>query len=166
MGTNPQVTITADVTTWRPELRAQLEQTIRDFDARSTGTPTLSPKPEMEDVTELVMTGWTVKAYTEAMRTLSAGGHVVQVQAIRAAVSSGTGLVSREDVYALGGYDESRTLKGFTRPVNRIQADLVDRGLLDEESADLLEPVYPPVTGYARATAFRVPMEVVRLASA
>jgi hypothetical protein len=159
MGTNPNVSITADVTHWSHAQRQKLEDTIRQLDAQAVAGLADIETPDFGDITS---TGWTQDAYVEAMKGLLSK-HFVQAQVINEAISSGTGSVSREKVYEFGGYDESRSLKGFTRPVNRIQADLVDRGLLPEDADDLLEPIYPPVTGYARATGFRVPLEVVKI---
>ena len=43
------------------------------------------------------------------------------------------------------GYDSSRSLKGFTRPVNRVTLALRDSGDLPEEADELLEPLYVPI---------------------
>ena len=155
MGTNPQVSITADVTHWPHDLRQELEEAIRQLDARAVANLTGLDHHDLDDVPS---TGWTQEAYLEAMKGLL-GKHFVQANVINEAIKTGTGTISRDKVYELGGYDESRSLKGFTRPVNRIQADLEDRGMLPEEAADLLAPIYPPGTGYSRATGFRVPLE-------
>ena len=101
---------------------------------------------------------WTVDAVRELLRRLDREGQV-QAEVIRVAAEAG-GVIGRDDVYELCGYDDERMLRGFTRPTNRITADLQRAGLLPENVAPMLKPLFP--TG-VRASAFRIPSEVVEI---
>jgi hypothetical protein len=105
--------------------------------------------------------GWNAVSLQEFLDRLSIEGPV-QAEAIRLAAKR-EGFVSREDVYALGGYDETRTLRGFTRPANRIAQDFRDRGLLPDTAVDILEAVYDPKFSYVQASGFRIPRELIPL---
>lgn len=52
------------------------------------------------------------------------------------------GFIDRDKVYELGGYAADRSLRGFTRPINRITQGYRDEGALPEQAPDLLEAVY------------------------
>lgn len=107
-------------------------------------------------------TGWTKLALETLLRRLALQAPV-QEATIRLAVEN-DGYVERDDVYRLGEYDESRQLKGFTRPVNRLVQELRDVGDIPEDAADVLVPVYDKGTrGFGWADGFRVPHEVVLL---
>jgi hypothetical protein len=74
------------------------------------------------------------------------------------------GYVSREDVYRLGEHESGRTLKGFTRPVNRLVQDLREAGELPDEAADALSPVYDKMSyGFGWVDGFRTSEEIVNL---
>ncbi len=105
--------------------------------------------------------GWDPVSLQEFMDRLSIEGRV-QAEAIRLA-AKGDGFVSREDVYALGGYDQTRTLRGFTRPARRIAQDFQDRGLLSENAVEILEAVYDSKVSYVQASGFRIPKELIPL---
>ena len=50
--------------------------------------------------------------------------------------------------------------------MNRVTADAIEAGLLEEDADDLLTPDYDPnVTSFQRAMGFRVPIEVVKMAT-
>lgn len=154
--TNPvPVFITADATHWTASQRERLFELISSIGAE--------PADLVPDVDDVESTGWTLELYTEAMKQLLSK-YFVQAQAINEAIKNGTGFVDRATVYALGHYDESRSLKGFTRPINRAMEKLVESGALPDDAADLLAPVYDStVTGYQRAKGFQVPLEIVRI---
>ena len=148
------IIISTDVTAWSNSQRQQLFDQIAAIEAHFTAP----------DLTEVEPSGWTYDLYVEAVSGLLTK-HFVQAQAVTEAIKSGTGYISREDVYKLGGYPASRSLKGFTRPVNRITAQLTEEGKLPADAQDLLETVYDPnLKGYQRAVGFQVPLEVVKLA--
>lgn len=58
--------------------------------------------------------GWTPSTVSELLEQLRKVGGQVQASVIEAAAASG-GWIARERVFELGGYDETRHLKGFTR---------------------------------------------------
>lgn len=158
MHSTTRVVISTDVTAWTTHQREQLFASIATIEAN--GTSTLAADSQLDEVES---TGWTLDAYQEAMAGLL-GKHFVQANVINEAIKAGTGYVSREDVYELGGYPPARSLKGFTRPVNRIVQNLVETGKLPEDAEDLLTPVYDPdIKGYQRALGFQVPLEVVKM---
>ncbi|WP_405092609.1 PIN-like domain-containing protein [Micromonospora sp. NBC_01392] len=101
---------------------------------------------------------WTVDTVRELLRRLDQEGQV-QAEVIRVAAEAG-GVIGRDEVYELCGYDDERMLRGFTRPTNRITADLQRAALLPDNVAPMLKPLYPDGV---RASAFRVPSEVVEI---
>ncbi|AGJ54069.1 hypothetical protein F750_1570 [Streptomyces sp. PAMC 26508] len=64
------------------------------------------------------------------------------------------GFVDRETVYKLGGYDASRMLRGFTKPVATATRRLHELGLIDGTPEELLRAVYD---GDVLASGFGVP---------
>jgi hypothetical protein len=77
----------------------------------------------------------------------------VQAQAILEAALN-DGFVSRETVYELGGYDASRMLRGFTRPVKTATRYLQDSGIDTGDPEEILWAVYEP--GEVLACGFRI----------
>ena len=155
---NPvSITLTVDLAPWTQDQRQRLLDAIASIEAERAGA-TLTAAVEAEEAT-----GWTLAAYREVMAGLL-GKYFAQAKVINEAIKNGTGYVSREEVYSLAGYAESRSLKGFTRPVNRVMDEKVEEGKVPDEAAPLLEPDYDPnIKGYQRARGFRVPLEVVKL---
>jgi hypothetical protein len=98
------------------------------------------------------------------MTRLEAEGKV-QAAAIRRAAANG-GFVSRDDIYDLGGYEEGRTLRGFTRPANRVTQELRTAALIPESAPDPLEAEYDPGFSWVLAKGFRVPAQLVDLLQA
>lgn len=155
-------TITTDVTDWSTPARTELLELIDKLSATAvsgTYTPPATVTPE-----EVEPSGWTQEAYLNVITRLLRKHHV-QVAVIFEAIKNGTGYVSRDQVYELGHYDKSRSLKGFTRPVNRFTEEAQEKELLPNDAEDLLVPDYDPaIKGFQRARGFFVPMEVVKLA--
>jgi hypothetical protein len=152
----PRVSLSFDVTGWTDDQVNRLRAAAAEIGGEAIAVPLADQAYES--------TGWTESTYVEAITRLLSKYHV-QVQAIFEAVKSGEPFVSRERIYEIGAYPASRSLKGFTRPVNRVQQDLVDEGLLPEDAVDLLETAYDPaIKGYQRAIGFRVPVEVIQIA--
>jgi hypothetical protein len=90
------------------------------------------------------------------MRQLDAGSYV-QGRLIREAARRG-GTISRADVYQVAGFPRNRTLRGLTRPPNRLTAALIRSGFVPEDAE------YPFLTRYEsgmRASHFVVPSEMV-----
>jgi hypothetical protein len=96
---------------------------------------------ESRTVPEAVADVWTEDGVRELMRRLDTQ-RPVQAAVIRTAVNQ-DGSASRRIVYELGRYGATRTLRGFTRPINRITAQLQREGLVAEGVAPALRPWYP-----------------------
>jgi hypothetical protein len=60
-------------------------------------------------------------------------------------------------------YDEGRSLRGFTRPPNRIAQEFRDRGIVPAGAVDVLKPVYDPAFSYVQASGFGIPEELIPL---
>jgi hypothetical protein len=88
--------------------------------------------------------GWDTVAVEALLSRLRDEG-AVQGEVIRYAALQG-GFIERDMVYEIADYDESRQLKGFTRPVNRITKAFRDEGLIDEAAVDLFTAVYNPLS--------------------
>lgn len=154
------ITITADVTDWPTSARTELLEIIDKLHAQTAGAAALQHSGGSDDFEP---SGWNAEAFGEIYGKLLS--YPAQCSVILRAISSGTGYVSREDVYELAKYEAGRSLKGFTRPIRRLTQQLIDKGVLTEEVDELLEPDYDEsVKGYQRARGFRVPMEVVKKA--
>jgi hypothetical protein len=155
-------TITTEVTDWSTPARTELLELIDKLSAAAVQGTYTPPAPVIPE--EVEPSGWTQKAYLDVITKLLRKHHV-QVAVIFEAIKNGTGYVSRDQVYELGHYEESRSLKGFTRPVNRFTEEAQEKGLLPDDAEDLLLPDYDPaIKGFQRARGFFVPMEVVKLA--
>ncbi|SEC38537.1 hypothetical protein SAMN04489844_2198 [Nocardioides exalbidus] len=154
------VTITADVTNWPTSARTELLELIDRLSVQAVNGPTLTHADDSDDYEP---SGWNGEAFDEIYGKLLS--YPAQAAVILRAISSGTGFVSRDDVYELAKYEQGRSLKGFTRPIRRLTQQLIDKGILEEEVDELLETAYDQsVKGYQRALGFRVPMEVVKMA--
>lgn len=101
---------------------------------------------------------WTIEAVKEVLAELQVHGHI-QAEVIHEAARNG-GRISRKRIYELDGREESQMLRGFTRPVKRLTAELQDRGRVPFGVAPLLDAVYE--TG-VKSSHFSVPPEVVDL---
>jgi PIN like domain len=135
--------------------------TPRDLLQRSTVLDVQVSPDSLEDAararSELdAVDAWTAEAVEELLRRLDAEGQV-QADVIRTAAEMG-GTIDRDTVYNVCGYDDSRMLRGFTRPAARITADLQREGIVGDRVTPMLVPLYPDDV---RAAAFRIPAEVV-----
>lgn len=108
--------------------------------------------------TETVAARWSAVAVGELLKRLDVEGWP-QAEVIRFAATQG-GLISREKIYEIGGYDEDRMLRGFTRPTARITRNLQSEGLLDDGAEAVLTPLYE---GGVTAVEFEIPLEVVEI---
>ncbi|MFI9008349.1 PIN-like domain-containing protein [Actinosynnema sp. NPDC053489] len=79
-----------------------------------------------------------------------------QAEVIREAARRG-GRIERDAIYEIGGFDDDRVLRGFTKPVARITRMLQSRGVVARDVEAALTPVYSGV----RAVAFRIPADMV-----
>jgi hypothetical protein len=87
----------------------------------------------------------------------------VQAATISAAARQ-NGFVSRDQVYAIGKYPEGRSLKGFTRPINRITELYRDQGFVPAKAVDIIWAVNnedSPEAG--QAAGFRIHEDVLPL---
>ncbi|HVA59063.1 MAG TPA: hypothetical protein VNG13_00815 [Mycobacteriales bacterium] len=102
--------------------------------------------------------GWTPALAAEFLERLRADGSRVQADVIVAAARCG-GSIERADVFAIAGWDATeRSLKGFTRPVNRIVQQMREEDLLPDEAPRPIEPQYSETRrGYQQARGFEIP---------
>jgi len=104
--------------------------------------------------------GWTMAAAAELRLRLERINRPVQARTIAAAAHNG-GFVARTMVYDLGGYDQARSLNGFTKPVRRVMRAMVSDRLIPAEAAIPMEPVYDPSNpSFQRTQGFRMPAEL------
>jgi hypothetical protein len=118
---------------------------------------------DIERVADNENGGWTTKALAQLLSRLSAEGWSAQEQAIRMA-GIRDGFVSRDIVYALGGYDEGRSLRGFTRPVSRITREFREHAIIPESATDVLSAEYDPASSNPGwASGFSIPKSLIPL---
>ena len=100
--------------------------------------------------------GWTAASAAALMSRLDAQAPV-QGAAIRLAARQG-GRVDREQVYELGQYHDDRSLRGFTRPVTRLVAEMWASGDLSDDVGDVLVTKYDgssvTASGFELASSF------------
>jgi hypothetical protein len=106
--------------------------------------------------------GWTADALQVLLARLGWEAPVQKAVIERAALDGG--FIERETVYELGDYPEERSLRGFTRPVNRIAQAFRDEDRIDESAVDLLEARYLGLTDNpSLADGFAVNSSVIAL---
>lgn len=106
--------------------------------------------------------GWSNETIGQLMERLWEEGGV-QWMTICSGCAKGGGFVSRADVYSLGEYDEARTLRGFTRPANRLAQEFREAGIVPPTAIDILQAVYDSSISYVQASGFRVPEGLIPL---
>jgi len=106
---------------------------------------------------------WRSSTFEELLRRLDEEGYNVQAEAIRLAAGNPDGFVTRAEVYILGGFDVTRSLRRFSLPARRITLNMVDEGILVETAQAPLSAVYD---GPGQATGFLVPKVFVEIVSA
>jgi predicted nucleic acid-binding protein len=119
---------------------------------------------DVERVTEAENGGWTFDTIGQFLSKLAHEGRREQEQAIRLAAVRG-GFIEREIVATLGGYGEGQSLRGFSRPINRIAQEFRDQGIVPPAAVDVLQTEYDPNSGLSAgwATGFRIPDPLVPL---
>lgn len=140
----PRLTLTIDVTDLSDAQRVKFTDTVTDL---------LSDFLGEDEERELRVGGWTRETVQQALLELERDNGWVQAAAIRRAIDDG-GIISRETVYELGEYPESRMLRGFTKPVKRIVNRMKSRGAVPESASELLYPTY---ANGVQADGFRLP---------
>jgi hypothetical protein len=119
---------------------------------------------DVERVTEAENGGWTFDTIGQFLSKLAHEGRREQEQAIRLAALRG-GFIERDIVASLGGYGEGQSLRGFSRPINRIAQEFRDQGIVPPTAADVLQTEYDQSAGLPAgwATGFRIPDPLVPL---
>ncbi|WP_328720738.1 PIN-like domain-containing protein [Streptomyces sp. NBC_00247] len=120
---------------------------VRDLEQLQTTTPS---GPE-----------WTSEAL-EALVDLLLGQADVQAYSMLEAVQN-DGFVSRATVYEIGGYAETRMLRGFTRPVKTATKRLEENGIEVGDAESLFFAVYDREFDAVSAKGFRIAQEAVPL---
>jgi len=82
-----------------------------------------------------------------------------QAEVIRVAAFHG-GMIDREQVYEICGYEDDRMLRGFTLPTSRITRDLQREGIVAEGVEPVLTTIY---RSGVKASAFRIPAEIAAI---
>jgi hypothetical protein len=85
--------------------------------------------------------GWTESGVKRLLTDLESGGYIAQARVILESIATGES-VSRDRVYELANYPESRSLRGFTRPVDRIMRDMQNDGQIEYYTETPLIPEY------------------------
>jgi hypothetical protein len=120
------------------------------------------PQYDLSELAELPIENapkWNAEGLTALLQRLD-DERPVQAMVIRAAAARPNGQVPRALVYELGRYEEGRTLRGFTRPVDRITRQLQQEGLVPLGVTPALEAIYEHGV---QATSFAVPPDVQRI---
>ncbi|WP_341684315.1 PIN-like domain-containing protein [Nocardia farcinica] len=107
------------------------------------------------------VTPWDFDSLSAVLATLDQQNYA-QADVIREAAANG-GNISRRRVYELDGRDEGQMLRGFTRPVTRITAELQAAGRVPHGVQPLLDARYE---AGVKSSHFAVPAEVVSLLTA
>jgi PIN like domain len=82
-----------------------------------------------------------------------------QADVIRVAALHG-GVIDREQVYEICGYEDDRMLRGFTLPTSRITRDLQREGIVAEGVKPVLTTIY---RSGVKASAFQIPVEMAAI---
>jgi hypothetical protein len=130
------------------------EESVQDVDR----VDTFLSQPEEQ----LPQGGWDPSSVRRWLRQLELEAPV-QAATISAAARQ-NGFVSRDQVYAIGKYPEGRSLKGFTRPINRITELYRDQGFVPAKAVDIIWAVNnedSPEAG--QAAGFRIHEDVLPL---
>lgn len=99
---------------------------------------------------------WTLEALSLLLDSLDREAPV-QARAFREAAHDPDRKVLRERVYELGGYDDDRMLRGFTRPFTRLRENLQYEGRLPSNVKPVFWASYPDGV---KASWFTVPPEI------
>jgi PIN like domain len=84
--------------------------------------------------------GWNTDSIVALLNQLGDEAPVQEAAITHAAYARG--FINREKVYEIGDYPTSRSLRGFTRPINRIAQLFREEGRIHESAVDLLNAVY------------------------
>jgi len=109
-----------------------------------------------EEDPDPVVAAWTRDAVAALLDLLDVEAPV-QANALRLATPDRGGRVTREEVYALGNYDDDRMLRGFTRPFRRLTESLQRKGVVPAGVPQIFIARYPDGV---KTSYFSVPEEV------
>lgn len=109
---------------------------------------------ESAGVNDGISTDWSERSYVALLDRLRAEGYAAQAEAIVAAAVNGDCFVSRSQIYRLGGYAETRSLRRFSLPATRVMLGLVEEGQISEGAMDPLTAIYD---GPGRTIGYQVP---------
>jgi hypothetical protein len=142
----------------RPESLLPYARQILDVEVREESVQ------DVERVAEGENGGWTSEAMSDFLARLYLEGWRTQEAVIRTAALRG-GFIEREAVYELGGYKEGRSLRGFTRPINRVTREFRQSGKVSESAIDVLQTEYDSSGGMPAgwASGFRIPEALIPL---
>lgn len=136
-----------------------------EIEQLQAGITKLLAEVEADEQPAEAVLGWTPTSAMKLLTRLFQANRPVQAKVIHAAATNG-GQCDRDTVYELGDYDESRSLKGFTRPVNRIMKEMHANGDLPIDAADPMKPIYDHENpSFQRAQGFAMPPELAALFS-
>jgi len=150
-----------DVTGWAPSRVTGLLAFANTSAAAAIGATGEGAGLETVDPELVEPSGWEQDTLLAAYAELRNNRSWPQVNVIEQAAKNG-GYISRQDTYRAAGFNPAeRSLKGLTRPVNRVVTKLQDAGRVPADVEDLLQPVYDDsISGYQRASGFRIPSDV------
>jgi hypothetical protein len=153
-------TLTLAIEDLTPDQVAQLLAFVR---AMRTGTLAMGQSvPDESSWRDAPSTGWTREHVEALRRALAERGKDIQLAAFDAAIENG-GFMSREDLYALGGYEPTRKLNNWTVPLRNVKAELIAGAGLPKDAELPMEFDYPRAAGYVAARGLVVAPEIVRL---
>jgi hypothetical protein len=104
------------------------------------------------------LTQWSEAGVAALLERLETKG-LDQAEVIRVAALHG-GMIDREQVYEICGYEDDRMLRGFTLPTSRITRELQQEGIVAEGVEPVLTTIY--LSG-VKAAAFRIPAEMAAI---
>jgi hypothetical protein len=146
----------------RPTRLLELARTVLDVTVHDESVQDADRVDRLLSDNELPSGGWDLAA-VEALFSRLRDEDAVHGDVIKYAALQG-GFIERDKVYEIAGYDESRQLKGFTRPVSRITKLFREDGLIDDAALDLLTAVYNPLSDNPSiAVGFEVNRQVLPL---
>lgn len=124
----------------------------------------MSVRPTAMNVLSAPKTGWTMQAYEMLLDRLRFKGHTKYAELLEAAVEM-KGSLDRESVYRVMGWEDSRQMKGFTRPYRSAVSYLIEEGLLPDEAVIPIDTEYDEeISGYQKSIGVVVAAEVLRQA--
>lgn len=140
-------TVVIDITDIPDELRATLRSALRATVRRVVNGDVASAR------------GWTVAAVESLLSRLDQGGYKVQAASVREALANGSH-ITRSAVYKIGKYPSTRSLKGFTRSINRIEDQMRVSAEIEPDADPLFSTSYQDGV---KADGFSVPGAVADL---